>query len=92
MVKGVQLEKLEKMMQGIKEPDVVIYLRTEESVSSRQGFGAERYETTEIQTRVQKNFDDIFSRQTNYKILKINSNQEIEEISKEIWDHIKKLL
>lgn len=79
-------------MQGIKNPNVVIYLRAEESVSSRQDFGAERYETAEIQTCVQKNFDEIFSRETNSKILKINSNQDIVEISKEIWDQIKKLL
>lgn len=79
-------------MEGIKEPDVVIYLRAEESVSERKDFGAERYETIEIQTQVQKNFDEIFSSKTNSKIFKINSSKRIEEISKEIWENIKELL
>lgn len=79
-------------MEGIKKPDVVVYLRTEDSVSEREGFGVERYETVEIQKQVQKNFDEIFLNETDSKIIKINSSKEIKEISKEIWENVKKLL
>lgn len=79
-------------MEGIKEPDVVIYLRADESVSERKDFGTERYETVEVQTQVQKNFDQIFSSETNSKIFKINSSKSIEEISEEVWENIKELL
>lgn len=80
------------MMEGIKEPDVVIYLRADESVSERKDFGSERYETIEIQKQVQTNFDQIFSTETKSKILKINSSKSIKEISKEIWESVKELL
>ena len=79
-------------MEGIKKPDVVVYLRTEDSVSEREDFGVERYETVEIQKQVQKNFDEIFLNETDSKIIKINSSKEIKEISKEIWENVKKLL
>jgi thymidylate kinase len=79
-------------MEGIKEPDIVVYLRAEESVSERKDFGAERYETIEIQRQIQKNFDEIFSVESFSKIIKINSRKSIEEISKEINENIKELL
>ena len=47
------------MMEGIRRPDVVIYLRAED-VSNRENFGAERYETMEIHEKVINNFDEIF--------------------------------
>jgi thymidylate kinase len=86
------LRKLRKIMEGIKEPDIVVYLRAEESVSERKDFGAERYETIEIQRQIQKNFDEIFSVESFSKIIKINSRKSIEEISKEINENIKELL
>lgn len=79
-------------MEGLKEPDVIIYLRAEGSVSERKDFGAERYETVEIQTQIQNNFDEIFSHESDKKIFKINSSKSIEEISKEVWENIKELL
>lgn len=79
-------------MEGIKEPDLIIYLRAEGSVSERKDFGAERYETIEIQTQIQRNFDGIFSQEFDKKIFKINSSKSIEEISQEIWENIKELL
>lgn len=86
------MRKLRKIMEGIKEPDIVVYLRAEESVSERKDFGAERYETIEIQRQIQKNFDEIFSVESFSKIIKINSRKSIEEISKEINENIKELL
>ena len=82
-------------MEGIIQPNIVIYLKpTEEADSSRRtDFGVERYETTEIQAQVIKNYDKIFkSEEDDIKILKINSSQSIEKVSEDIWAGMKDLL
>lgn len=81
-----------KMMEGITQPNVVIYLKlTEESDSSlRTDFGSERYETTEIQSQVIGNFDRIFkNEENNIRILKIDASQSIEKVAEDIWSGIK---
>ena len=81
------------MMEGIRRPDVVIYLRAED-VSNRENFGAERYETMEIHEKVINNFDEIFEieAEENIKILKIESNRSIQQVSDSIWEVIRGLL
>lgn len=79
-------------MEGIRKPDLVIYLRAEGSVSGRSDFGDERYETVEIQRKIQRNFDEIFANETYAKILKIDSCKEIMVISQEICEFVKKLI
>ena len=78
-------------MEGIRKPDLVVYLRSEGSVSGRSDFGDERYETVEIQRKVQANFDEIFANEADSLILKIDSCKGIEEISKDIWENTNKL-
>jgi thymidylate kinase len=80
------------MMEGIRKPDLVIYLMAEGSVSGRSDFGDERYETVEIQRKIQRNFDEIFANETYSKILKIDSCKEIMVISQEICEFVKKLI
>lgn len=84
------------MMEGITEPDIVIYLKPEKGMNSsgRTDFGAERYETTEIQAQVMLNFDNLFrgDDEENIKILKINSSKSIESVSESIWERIKDLI
>lgn len=80
------------MMEGVRKPDIVVYLRAEDSVSGRSDFGAERYETAEIQGKIQGNFDQIFANETDSIIFQIDSCKEITEISNEIWENIKKLI
>ena len=72
------------MMKGIREPDLVIYLRPQsvEEMTERADFGNERYESLQVQSQVSKNFDEIFKGKEN--VLKIDSNQSIEAIAKEI--------
>ena len=42
---------------GLIKPDLVIYIEVEMStISSRAGFGGERYEKTEFQTKVKDQF------------------------------------
>lgn len=83
-------------MEGMVKPDIVIYLRAEDT-SNRKDFGAERYETAEIHEQVIRNFDELFENEkeitdssNNYfKLVKINSNKSIEEVTNDIWDDIK---
>ena len=78
------------MMEGIRKPDIVIYLRPSETVSNRAEFGAERYETIEIQNSVQINFDRILENlEETTKIIKIDSSKSIDEISESIFEHVK---
>lgn len=80
------------MMEGIRKPDFVIYLRASKSVSNRADFGAERYETVEIQKLVQNNFDQIFEEEKISKIIEVDSSKRIEEISEIIWESVKSSL
>ena len=88
----MELTKLVKIMEGIRQPNVVIYLKlTDESESSlRTDFGSERYETTAIQSQVIRNFDRIFENEenNNVRILKIDASQNIEKVAKDIWSGI----
>jgi len=79
-------------MEGITKPDLVIYLKPAEGTNSsdRTDFGVERYETTEIQAQVIKNYDNIFENEGNkIKILKINSSESIKNVSENIWIGLK---
>ena len=84
-------------MEGITNPDIVVYLKPEkgtEDSAERKGFGIERYETKEIQRQVIKNFDILFTKDDDekIKILEIDSSKTIEEVSKNIWEGIKDLI
>lgn len=47
---------------GLPEPDVIIYLvLSQDQAQSREGFGGERYEETEMQQRVAKNFQQFIT-------------------------------
>lgn len=77
----------------MRQPDIVIYLRADDT-SNRKDFGSERYETVEIHKQVIQYFDEIFKnpvqKQTN--IVKINSNNSIEEVTNNIWNEIGHLI
>ncbi len=69
------------MMQGIRNPDLIFYLRPKEVVemSERADFGKERYESVQVQSQVTKNFDEIFA--GNLNVHQIDSTQSIEAIA-----------
>lgn len=80
-------------MEGIVQPDIVIYLKPadEANSSGRTDFGLERYETNEIQNQVTSNYDKLlFKNQGNdFKTLKINSSNSIDQVAENIWTGIK---
>lgn len=84
------------MMKGIRRPDIVFYLRAEnvDLISKRTDFGNERYETIDFQRQVTVNFDSLLKDEAkkNEKcsiIHEINSFNNINMITNEIWEKIK---
>ena len=78
-------------MEGIAKPNVVIYLKPAEGTDSskRTNFGAERYETPELQAQVIENYDNLFENEKkSLKILQVNASQAIESVSEAIWTGI----
>lgn len=56
--KGLDFEWCKSPERGLLKPDLVLYLTlTAEAMARRGGFGAERYETTEMQRTVGKMFE-----------------------------------
>lgn len=81
------------MMDGIREPDIVFYLRTKsgnsDEISKRSDFGNERYETLDIQRQVSINFDHLLLDKSNCH--EINSCSNIQNVSDNIWKTVKML-
>ena len=60
MLQGFDLEWCKQPDIGLPRPDAVLYLTlSSEAAGKRGGFGQERYETTEFQSKVDKNFQQI---------------------------------
>ncbi|KAJ6185431.1 hypothetical protein N7519_006732 [Penicillium mononematosum] len=68
---------------GLPRPDICLFLSiSPEEAAKRGGFGAERYENGEMQTRVRELFQTIFEKQQDVSI--IDAGKSIEEVSREI--------
>jgi len=80
------------MMDGIKAPDLVIYLRPRDvaSIMQRSEFGQERYDSALTQHQVIQNFDHIYSvSDPKRSVLIINSEESIQGITGKIVEKIK---
>jgi dTMP kinase len=76
--------------QGLLRPDLVIQLDMPiDEIKKRNGFGEEKYENEEIQTKVQQNFK-LFHNKKYWNL--INANQSMENIHNEIISKIKSLI
>lgn len=76
---------------GLLKPDLTIFL-TNANVcenQSRQGFGDERYEVSEFQQEVKKQFykvfEDLEKKQNTLKLLNV-AGKSIEQVANDIWD------
>lgn len=68
---------------GLPRPDVCLFLSiSPEEAAKRGGFGAERYENENMQTRVRELFRAIFEKQQDVAI--IDAGKSIEEVASEI--------
>lgn len=72
---------------GLPKPDLTIFLTLDiEEIKKRSQFGNERYENTELQTIVKKNFLSLLDPTTDSSISLLDVNgKSIEDVKLEIW-------
>lgn len=62
--KGLDMEWCKAPERGLLKPDLVVYLTlTDEALARRNGFGNERYETSDMQRKVKSAFGKLFEPQ-----------------------------
>lgn len=88
--KGLDIEWCKKSDNGLPKPDVVIYIDASlQKINSRKNYGNEKYENNNFQSKVKSVFDNSLYDQDYWKT--IDGDKSIENISKEIYNHISKL-
>ena len=87
---GFDIDWCKQCDAGLPKPDIVCFMDTKlTSVAERQDFGEERYETSEFQKRVYKNFGQLFDlSQSSSECLILNAKETIDELHKQILDHV----
>lgn len=80
-VPGLDVEWCKASERGLVKPDCLIYLHAPvETASKRGGFGQERYENTEMQTKVKQQFDLLKEEDW----ILVDADRTIEEIEKDV--------
>ncbi|KPI42141.1 Thymidylate kinase [Cyphellophora attinorum] len=70
---------------GLPKPDLVLFLDlSSEEAARRGGYGEERYETQQMQSRVRALFQDLFKRLPNVNLKQINAGCSIDDVATEI--------
>lgn len=93
---GFDIEWCKQCDLGLPKPDLVVFMDTHASgLSSRAGFGDERYETTQFQSLVYENFRKLFAldnkennRDTGSSCLILDAKDTIENLHKLILDKV----
>ncbi|KAI9490682.1 thymidylate kinase-like protein [Zychaea mexicana] len=86
--KGLDLEWCKNPDKGLLIPDKVLFLDLPiEKAEQRGGFGEERYETRELQTKVRDIFMQL--KEDSWKI--IDADQTMEAVQEEMWNTVKEL-
>jgi len=76
---------------GLPKPDLVLFLDlSSEEAARRGGYGEERYETENMQTRVKSLFDDLFTRLPELEVKRINAGQSIDDVAADIMQVFEK--
>lgn len=87
---GFDIEWCKQCDAGLPKPDIVCFMDTKQgSVTDRQDFGEERYETTEFQKLVYSNFSQLFDlNQSTGECLVLNAKDTIDSLHNEILGHV----
>ncbi|XP_789676.2 thymidylate kinase [Strongylocentrotus purpuratus] len=86
---GISLNWCKRPDVGLPLPDLVLFLKvSSEAAEKRGGFGEERYEKSEIQARVAKNFEKL--QENDWEI--INADQSMEDVQKQIQNVVSNLM
>lgn len=80
--------------QGLPSPDLVIYLTLPSSIlSTRPNFGAERYETEEIQNSVKDMFERVgrHFKDTGGSWVEVDAEGTVEEVAERVLKEVEKI-
>ncbi|KAJ3352549.1 hypothetical protein GGF32_003651 [Allomyces javanicus] len=81
--KGLDLTWCQRPDVGLPAPDLVVYLdMPPDAAAQRGGYGAERYESTQVQTRVRSLFLDRLRDDRNWAV--VRADQSIEEVHRDV--------
>ncbi|GAA5890791.1 hypothetical protein JCM8208_003049 [Rhodotorula glutinis] len=78
---------------GLPAPDLVLFLRISPSAAqTRGGFGNERYETSEIQRGVEREFAAL-ARSVEQGVWRdVDAERGVESVAKEVWDRVDEVI
>jgi len=72
---------------GLPAPDLTVFLDVQPEIAmQRGGYGEERYEKQEVQTRVRRVFEKIGKEMGPDRWAVINAGQDRDKVAKDIWD------
>lgn len=74
---------------GLPKPDLTIFLKLKEN-GDREGFGDERYEVSEFQARVKKQFELFEKNESNWCSLEVDG-LDIDQVKELVWNQVSKL-
>ncbi|GAA5848161.1 hypothetical protein JCM8547_004427 [Rhodosporidiobolus lusitaniae] len=93
VVKGLSWTWCQSPDVGLPQPDLVLYLSiSPSSAASRGGFGQERYETSEVQQKVEKVFARLGESVDEGVWSVVEADQSVEEVQAEVESRVKKVL
>ncbi|KAL1928761.1 hypothetical protein VTP01DRAFT_2547 [Rhizomucor pusillus] len=87
--KGLDLEWCKNPDRGLLQPDLVLFLDLPiEEAQKRGGFGDERYETLELQTKVRSKFLEL----REYPWKTIQASKSMDDVHEDMWEAVVKIL
>ncbi|GAA6004722.1 hypothetical protein JCM10207_000993 [Rhodosporidiobolus poonsookiae] len=93
VIKGLSWTWCQSPDVGLPQPDLVLFLSiSPSSASARGGFGQERYETSEVQTRVGKVFERLGESVTPGVWSVVDADRTVEEVEKDVAQRVGKVV
>jgi dTMP kinase len=91
--KGLSYEWCRAPEMGLPAPDATLFLDIDPTVAAltRGGFGAERYEREDLQTRVRSAFQRI-RKEMGEQWITLDAAQPMERVAEMVWSEVQKLL
>jgi dTMP kinase len=92
MANGLPKEWCEMTDEGLPEPDLIIYMNVNpETAAKRKGYGSERYEKVEFQSKVKECFEEVFIG-VRAPVVVIDSEDDFEQNQIRIREEVVRLL
>lgn len=87
LLNGLELDWASQADKGLPEPDLVAFIDINpELIVEREGFGDERYDSVQMQSKVYNLYKSLFLNKENVKFF--NGSKNTDEIAQDIYDFI----